>query len=152
MPPLKISRDQGSVRVAVYFTTTAAEQRNLELMHFTRILSRTRFAYSMPENIGPIESSIREKLSSQLTPKSLEVINESHLHAGHMAMRDLPREQKLETHFSVKIVSEAFKQKTQMQRHRMVYGILDDEIKINGVHALSISSRTPEEQNKLDNK
>jgi stress-induced morphogen len=52
-----------------------------------------------------------------------------------------------ETHFNVNIVSTAFQNKSPIARHRMVYEILDFELK-NGVHALSLKCRTPEEEAK----
>ena len=49
-----------------------------------------------------------------------------------------------ETHFNVEVVSEAFSGKLPVARHRMVYALLDEEIK-DGVHALSLKTKTPAE-------
>lgn len=49
-----------------------------------------------------------------------------------------------ETHFKVHIVSTAFVGKSLVQRHKMIYGLLDAEFK-GGLHAVSISAKTPEE-------
>lgn len=49
-----------------------------------------------------------------------------------------------ETHFKVTVVSDAFHGKTLVGRHRLIYVLLDDEIR-GGLHALSITSRTPAE-------
>jgi BolA protein len=52
-----------------------------------------------------------------------------------------------ETHFRVVITSEAFKSKMQPARHRMVYKLVDEEMKKEGgVHALQLRTRTPEEE------
>lgn len=49
----------------------------------------------------------------------------------------------------VNIVSEAFKSKMQPARHRMVYGLLKDEMAAEGgIHALQLRTRTPEEEEK----
>ena len=49
-----------------------------------------------------------------------------------------------ETHFKITVVSTVFSGKPLVQRHRLVYGILEEEIK-QGVHALSINAWTEEE-------
>jgi stress-induced morphogen len=46
-----------------------------------------------------------------------------------------------ETHFKVVIVSDMFKEKSLLERHRTVNQLLDDELK-SGVHALSIQGIT----------
>ena len=52
-----------------------------------------------------------------------------------------------ETHFRVYITSEAFKSKMQPARHRMVYGLLKEELeRAGGIHALQLRTRTPEEE------
>jgi BolA-like protein 1 len=51
-----------------------------------------------------------------------------------------------ETHFRLVITSDAFKSKMQPARHRMVYGLLKDEMaKDGGIHALQLRTMTPEE-------
>lgn len=52
-----------------------------------------------------------------------------------------------ETHFRLVITSEAFKSKMQPARHRMIYGLLKDELAMDGgIHALQLKTRTPEEE------
>lgn len=52
-----------------------------------------------------------------------------------------------ETHFRLVITSEAFKSKMQPARHRMVYALMDEELKREGgIHALQLKTRTPEEE------
>ncbi|OZJ06779.1 hypothetical protein BZG36_00408 [Bifiguratus adelaidae] len=83
-------------------------------------------------------------MEESLHPTFLEIVNESHLHAHHEAMRGNANP---ETHFKVTVVSEEFAGKTLMQRHRQLYALLDNEIK-GGVHALSLKAKTPQEWTK----
>jgi BolA protein len=58
-----------------------------------------------------------------------------------------------ETHFRVVITSEAFKGKMQPARHRMVYGLLKEEMqREGGIHALQLRTRTVEEESRLERK
>jgi BolA protein len=82
---------------------------------------------------------ITRKLTEAFTPQSLTVEDESHRHEGHAGHR--PGGQ---THFRVHIVSDAFKGKTRIDRHRMINGILSDEL-AGGVHALAIHATAPGE-------
>lgn len=53
------------------------------------------------------------------------------------------------THFRVVITSEAFKSKMQPARHRLVYGLLKEEMsREGGIHALQLRTKTPEEEQK----
>lgn len=89
---------------------------------------------------------IREKLHATLAPLLLEVIDDSGKHAGHahMASRAGKAGQSGETHFTVKVVSEAFKGKSRIDRHRIVHQVLSAEI-ADGVHALAIDAKAPGE-------
>jgi BolA protein len=82
---------------------------------------------------------ITKKLTEAFTPQSLKVVDESHLHEGHAGHR--PGGQ---THFRVYIVSPAFIGKTRIERHRMINGILSDELAA-GVHALALHPSAPGE-------
>ncbi len=82
---------------------------------------------------------ITQKLTEAFAPQSLRVEDESHQHAGHAG--DRPGG---ETHYRVYIVSEAFKGKTRLQRHRMVNETLAAEL-ADGVHALAIHAAAPGE-------
>lgn len=86
-----------------------------------------------------IESRIREKLAQRFAPEVLEVINESHRHAGHAGSPGTG-----ESHFAVGIVSAAFAGKSRLERHRMVNAVLADEL-AGGVHALAIKAWAPGE-------
>jgi len=82
---------------------------------------------------------MREKLMISLRPTRLDVVNESHLHAGHRSSPGTG-----ESHFRVLIVSEAFTGKSRVERHRMVNDLLSNELK-NAVHALAIKACAPGE-------
>jgi BolA protein len=82
---------------------------------------------------------IAEKLTKAFAPDRLEVIDESHRHAGHAGARPGG-----ETHFSVYIVSQAFRGKSRIDRHRLVNATLAGELE-GGVHALAIRAAAPEE-------
>lgn len=80
---------------------------------------------------------IADKLTRSFQPESLKVEDESHLHAGHAGHR--PEGQ---THYRVYIVSEAFRGKTRLERHRMINAALSDGVAA-GVHALAIHAMAP---------
>jgi BolA protein len=82
---------------------------------------------------------IREKLASAFNPKRIEVVDESHQHAGHSGSRSSG-----ETHFRVEIVAAAFEGKTRLERQRMVYAALKEEM-AQQIHALSLVTRAPDE-------
>jgi BolA family transcriptional regulator, general stress-responsive regulator len=82
---------------------------------------------------------ITEKLTKAFTPRSLDVVDESHRHEGHAGHRPGG-----ETHFRVYIVSEAFKGKSRLERHRMVNETLSGEL-AGGVHALAVHAAAPGE-------
>ena len=80
---------------------------------------------------------ITEKLTKAFAPARLDVIDESHQHAGHAGSRPGG-----ETHYRVDIVSEAFRGKSRIERHRMINDTLASELK-GGVHALAIHANAP---------
>tara|TARA_R110000787_G_scaffold16622_32_gene51075 strand:+ start:35275 stop:35544 length:270 start_codon:yes stop_codon:yes gene_type:complete len=86
-----------------------------------------------------VAERIREKLQAGLSPASLNVIDESHKHEGHAGHRPGG-----ETHFHVDIVSEAFAGQNRVNRQRQVYKLLAEEM-ADRVHALSLTTRTPDE-------
>ncbi|PPD83237.1 hypothetical protein GOBAR_DD19827 [Gossypium barbadense] len=83
---------------------------------------------------------IKEKLERELSPIELKVEDVSYQHAGHAGVRGSDGE----THFNLKIVSKEFEGKSLVKRHRLVYGLLDQELQ-SGLHALSIVAKTPSE-------
>jgi BolA protein len=86
-----------------------------------------------------IADSMREKLEREFCPVRLEIVDESHLHAGHAGAREGG-----ESHFAVEIVSEAFAGLSRIARHRRVHEVLAEELN-GGVHALAITARAPRE-------
>ncbi len=78
---------------------------------------------------------IEAALRSALQPTTLEVQDDSHLHAGHAGAKE-------GRHFSVKLVSERFAGLTRVARHRLVYDSLKPLID-SGIHALAIDARAP---------
>ncbi len=87
--------------------------------------------------LGPVGTHIKEKLSQAFRPQTLDVIDESHLHAGHAGSHP-----EGESHFRVKIVSDAFTGKSRVDTHRMVNDALAEELK-SRVHALAIQASAP---------
>jgi BolA protein len=86
-----------------------------------------------------VEASIREKLIEALRPIRLDVVNESHLHAGHRSSPGTG-----ESHFRVLVVSALFADKSRVERHRMINEALAAELK-GKVHALAIKAYAPGE-------
>ncbi len=84
------------------------------------------------------ENVIRERLAA-LKPARLDIQDESAQHAGHAGSRPEGG-----THWQVRIVSEAFRGKTPVARHRMVYEALGD-LMDRDIHALRIEAFAPEQ-------
>jgi len=82
---------------------------------------------------------IERKLNEAFTPNFLEVINDSDRHAGHAGSPGTG-----ESHFVVTLVSERFDGLGRVDRQRMVYDILKDELD-GPVHALSLKLKAPSE-------
>src|SRR5450631_2642503 len=97
-------------------------------------------------NDNAVRDRIKAKLQAALDPTAIEVIDESRKHASHaQAMARPGAITKTEgTHFHVKIVSEAFKDKSRIERHRAVNQLLKADFDA-GVHALAIEAKTPDE-------
>ncbi len=81
---------------------------------------------------------LRERLTAALSPRRLEITDQSHKHAGHAGARDG------RGHFDVLIVADAFAGKSLLERHRMVYAALGDALQTD-VHALAIRALGPDE-------
>ncbi|MDQ5849976.1 MAG: BolA family transcriptional regulator [Pseudomonadota bacterium] len=84
------------------------------------------------------EARIRERLAA-LDPVSLELVDESEQHHGHVGWKDGGG-----THWRLSIVSARFAGRPSVERHRMVYQALG-ELMHNPIHALAITARSPEE-------
>ena len=76
-------------------------------------------------------------LRAALRPTMLEVVDDSHLHAGHAGARE-------GRHYTVRVTSEAFVGRSRVARHRLVYDALGPLLP-QGIHALAIEARAPGE-------
>jgi stress-induced morphogen len=99
------------------------------------------FAYKsfFAEAVMSMEQTIREKLTDTFTPQSLEVVNDSHRHAGHASSPGTG-----ESHFRVEIVSDKFTGLSRVERHRLVNEALAAELS-GEVHALAMKTLAPGE-------
>ena len=93
-----------------------------------------------------VAAAMRDKLTAAFTPIALQVRDESASHAGHAGATRGDGSQG-ETHFHVRIVSAAFDGASRVERQRLIYAALKDEL-AGPVHALSVSALTPLEVQK----
>ena len=89
-------------------------------------------------SVHPVETAIRQRLAP-LNPVTLELRDESGQHAGHAGARPSGG-----SHWQLTIVSDAFRGKNAVARHRMVYEALGDLMK-RDIHALRIEALAPEQ-------
>jgi BolA protein len=85
-------------------------------------------------------ASLERKLRAAFAPRFLEIVNESHLHAGHHASFD----GRGETHLRVRIVADAFAGMGRLARHRAIHALAGEELAA-GLHALAIEAKSPAE-------
>jgi BolA family transcriptional regulator, general stress-responsive regulator len=81
-----------------------------------------------------LTNQIKNKLMTECHPEHMELINESHMHAGPAT----------ESHFKLIMVSTQFSELKSVKRHQLVYRILKEEL-AGPVHALALHLSTPEE-------
>jgi len=81
---------------------------------------------------------VEERLRAALAPQSMELIDDSHLHAGHAGATDG------RSHYRLMVVSAKFSGMRAVARHQLVYRILDDLMRTD-IHALGITALTPDE-------
>lgn len=86
-----------------------------------------------------VRDAIETKLTDAFRPQRLAIVDESGMHAGHAGARPGG-----ETHFRVEIVSPLFEGKSRVERQRMIYAALKDEM-ASSIHALSLTVKTPTE-------
>jgi BolA protein len=89
--------------------------------------------------MGAVSQTIRLKLDAAFSPTRLDVVDDSHRHAGHDGAREGG-----ESHFSVTIQAAVFEGVGRVQRQRMVYGALAEEL-AGPIHALSVKALAPGE-------
>lgn len=94
-----------------------------------------------------VAGRITQALKAALSPVSLDVIDESYKHAGHahVVTRAGTAGGVGGTHFQINIVSEAFRGKSRVERHRAINAALAPEMGEGGVHAIAINARAPGE-------
>ena len=81
---------------------------------------------------------MRDRLTAKLMPLQLDISDDSHLHVGHAGARGGAG------HFSIHVVAQSFADKPLIERHRMIYDLLQDMMHTE-IHALSIQARSPDE-------
>lgn len=84
------------------------------------------------------KAEITRLLIEAFEPETLGVEDESHLHEGHEGAKDG------RSHFRVLIISEAFEDKSLLERHRMVYRAMGGLMRTD-IHALAIDAWSPDE-------
>lgn len=84
-----------------------------------------------------VAQRIRNKLDAAFGPERLDIVDDSASHAGHAGARPGG-----ESHFRLEITAAAFAGKTRVERQRMVYAVLADEL-AGPVHALEVRARVP---------
>ena len=84
-----------------------------------------------------LHDALTQALTMQLEPVVLELVDDSAAHAGHAGARS-------GAHFNLRIVSARFAGLPRISRHRLVYDALRPWM-AEGVHALAIDARTPDE-------
>jgi BolA protein len=101
----------------------------------------------MSEAGHDVTGRITQALKTALSPESLEVIDESYKHAGHAHVISRPGTAAGVggTHFQINVVSEAFRGKSRIDRHRTINAALAPEMGPGGIHAIAINARAPGE-------
>lgn len=97
---------------------------------------------------APSEPGDAQTASETASPSArrLEIVNDSHKHSHHAHLMGPEKPAGGDgTHFRIAVVSESFQGLNPVQRHRLIYGILAEEMK-GPVHALVLDTKTPEEQ------
>jgi len=84
------------------------------------------------------KGEITRQLSEAFDPETLGVEDEGYLHEGHAGAKDG------RGHFRVLIISSMFEGKSMIERHRMIYRVLDDMMRLD-IHALAIDAWSPDE-------
>ncbi len=85
---------------------------------------------------------LEDLLRHAFNPDLLEIRDESARHAGHAGSRP-----EGETHFHIRISSQAFVGKSRVEQHRLVNQVLANEF-ARGLHALSLSTCTLNSENR----
>lgn len=90
-----------------------------------------------------MKNIIEQHLQQVFSPEYMQVIDESHLHAGHAHAKEFG------SHMAITVVSSVFEGKNRVLRHKSVYKALDEILNpkdgTEGLHALRMNLFTPEE-------
>ncbi len=86
-----------------------------------------------------VAKAIEAKITAELNPTRLEIEDESARHHGHAGARP-----EGESHFRVTVVSAKFEGMNRLERQRLVYRLLSEEMQ-SDIHALAMTCKTPEE-------
>ncbi len=86
-----------------------------------------------------VQDQIRNKLTQALNPSRLDITDDSARHAGHAGARP-----EGESHFTIEVVSARFAGLSRLERQRLIYRTLAEEM-ARDIHALAVTARTPEE-------
>jgi BolA family transcriptional regulator, general stress-responsive regulator len=89
--------------------------------------------------MGSVADGLRDKLQRGLDPQRLDIVDDSDRHAGHR-----PGHTQGESHFNITIVSSAFVGLSRVERQRLVYALLNEEL-AGPVHALQLTVLAPGE-------
>ena len=84
-----------------------------------------------------VMAQLRSALEKAFAPMTLEILDDSAAHAGHEGSR-------AGGHYRVTVVAEAFRGRSRLERHRLVYGAVAPLFQ-GAVHALNVVARTPDE-------
>jgi len=106
----------------------------------TEIDSETNNAINSDEHQENLsrEAKITHLLLNALPDATIDLKDESHLHAGHAGAKDG------RGHFRLNIISKEFENKRSLQRHQTIYQILGEMMQTD-IHALAIDAKTPDE-------
>ncbi|MHC8598467.1 BolA family protein [Arenicellales bacterium IMCC55707] len=85
-----------------------------------------------------VKDQIHQRLMESLSAESVEIEDQSHLHAGHAGAASGGG------HYDVIVISSAFNDLNTLGRHRLIYNTVDDLMK-KEIHALSIQAFSPDE-------
>lgn len=79
-----------------------------------------------------VTTDIHERLQATFVPTTLDVVDDSESHRGHAGFQEGG-----ESHFNVRIRSEAFRDQSRIDRHRAVHAALGPDL-VGRIHALSL--------------
>jgi BolA family transcriptional regulator, general stress-responsive regulator len=88
--------------------------------------------------LSPVAAEIEARLRARFAPSHLEVVDDSARHVGHAGAAAGGG------HYSCLVVSDWFRGRSSLERHRAVYAAVGD-LMPRAVHALALSTLDPEE-------